>query len=227
MAIKFSSADARLDCGMFVPGVWTGLTAECWVYLYSNNNCKFIYEGGPGNITQRFFIGFDGINVNGAVHSVYGGKTVTGGLIPLNTWTHVAITNIWSYSGETGGNRLYVNGEEVANFMGITDTVNDPSYPLTLGNTDAVTGNYLMDGILDEVRIWNYKRTPNQIKTYMDKRIIPGPPSTGLFGLWRLDEGVLGSLPGGASAVDLISGFNGIASGTLSYVDGAPIQWGL
>jgi hypothetical protein len=82
-------------------------------------------------------------------------RGVAGPVIPVNTWTHLACV----HDGTTL--RLYVDGTEVASGANSLD----PTPPT--GNThvgsNAPAGDEEWNGRMDQLRIFNYARTPQQI----------------------------------------------------------------
>lgn len=97
--------------------------------------------------------------------------------VPLNQWTHVAIT--------VSSNRqvsYFVNGAAA----GVWDA---SALNTTLASSfhlgDNITRKF--DGILDEVQIWNTAFSPAQIQANMLQRA--AGTEAGLVGYWRFDEG--------------------------------------
>ena len=92
-----------------------------------------------------------------------GGSTTTlisrSGVIEAGEWRHVAAT----YDGARMA--IYVNGEEVAakSKSGVIDT--DDSVPVAIGNQPQ--GGRPFDGLIDEVRIYNWALTESDIQTDM------------------------------------------------------------
>jgi len=101
------------------------------------------------------------------------------GIIQLNEWSHIAGT----FDGEAV--RLYFNGELVDE--------NEVEGRLTNYNTDLSfgrLGNVPVDkfnGIIEEVRLWNYARNEQQIQGAMNVSLMGN--EEGLIGYWRFDEG--------------------------------------
>lgn len=122
-----------------------------------------------------------------------------GGNLPLNTWTHVALTI--SSSGTTRTIRIYVNGSQVN-----TTTYTGNFVPLATGRTFFIgnqedllvlnRGDRAFPGQLDEIRLWNYARSQSQLQS-AQSNCLSGTES-GLVGYWRLNDG-----PGSATAADL------------------------
>ncbi|MCR4330073.1 MAG: DUF2341 domain-containing protein [Candidatus Roizmanbacteria bacterium] len=121
-----------------------------------------------GNVSGTWYLFTDG--VNGANNI-----TLTGSEIPpLSQWSHIAFTldgsNGWKY---------YLNGTYI---KGGTFSVSiNTSTPTStyIGNRSDVSG-YSFDGKIDQVRIYNYARTPAQVAWDYNK----GAP----VALYKLDE---------------------------------------
>lgn len=94
------------------------------------------------------------------------------------TWYHVATT----YDGSTL--KLYVNGELDGSMTVDSPMVSYP-VPLTMGDNPEP---YPLDGMLDEVRLWDVARSEKEIRRFMGRTMRNAP--TGLIGHWPLDEGV-------------------------------------
>ncbi|MBI1805536.1 MAG: T9SS type A sorting domain-containing protein [Ignavibacteria bacterium] len=109
---------------------------------------------------------------------------------PLNEWLHFAMTY-----GDSILN-LYVNDSLVVTMPFVITGEN--TVPLRLGNTSdncPIAQRFL--GLIDEVRIWDVVRTPDQIRCYYN-RIIP-PSTPGLIGYWNFDGDSSGQVVGDAS----------------------------
>lgn len=102
----------------------------------------------------------------------------TSDLIAANTWTHVAVSYDGTQSSNTTKVRLYINGTSQA--LTCTGTV-----PSTLSSNDdyvelGKNSTKYWTGLMDEVRIYNYARTPAQIAWDYNR----GKP----LAYWKLDE---------------------------------------
>src|SRR5207247_1968842 len=99
------------------------------------------------------------INLFSAIHQT-GGKepNVQGGTIPLNTWTHVAMT----FDSAIGQYVLYVNGAPVASTLS-AGPIFTTSHNVQIGREDSYIGR-LFDGLVDEVEIFSRALTPSEIQ---------------------------------------------------------------
>ncbi|MFQ5880610.1 MAG: LamG domain-containing protein, partial [Dehalococcoidia bacterium] len=173
------------------------VTIEVWVYLRS-------YAGHGG--TSPFMLGKGGSDSYWlsffptgrlVVFRPGGGNVQTNRSIPLNTWTHIAVT----YDGAAFN--IYFNGEldTGASLAGPLTTTDDS---LRIGNNR--TGDGSPDGYIDEVRIWSVARTQAQIQAAMNTPIDEAMP--GLVAVWHLD----------CNAEDAVGGHHGTLVGDAEFV---------
>jgi hypothetical protein len=107
------------------------------------------------------------------------GNSVYDTVSTVGVWAHIAGT----YDGAIG--RLYVNGVQVGTLPGA-------SYPsadyLRLGTYFYFSGGQsFYGGEIDELRSWNYARSPEEINATMFQPLFGSEP--GLVGYWKFDEG--------------------------------------
>ena len=109
------------------------------------------------------------------------------GLIVLNTWYH--ITGV--IDAKNGVMKILINGAEVASQDFVGKDIHISSLPLRIGESHEVVkqGRFPFAGQIDEVRIFNYARTPEEIQTTMHTALSGKEP--GLVGYWRFDDFVL------------------------------------
>ncbi len=148
-----------------------GGTFSAWVYTNSDG------EGDSGRIGTKRTDATNGWEVitnwesSGAVRLAFnhGFNTQVGQWystnreITLNDWTHIAVT--YDNSSTSNIPSLYVNGTSVV----ITEVTapsgtrnDDNTYSLFIGNTN--TGSRTFDGMIDEVKVYNFTLTADQIK---------------------------------------------------------------
>jgi hypothetical protein len=98
-----------------------------------------------------------------------------------DVWYHAAAT----YDGSNW--RLYLNGVLETNlFVGQTprsDSIQHAGLGTAMNSSGVTNGAF--QGVLDEVRIWNYARSGSEIQNNMTNAI---PSAAGLVGRWSLDE---------------------------------------
>ena len=145
--------------------------------------------------------------------------------IALNTWYHVAGV----IDAKNGVMKILLNGTEVAR-RNFGQDIHISTLPLRIGGSHEeevqVQSNFA--GQIDEVRIFNYARTPEEIQATLNTTLTGD--ETGLVGYWNFDDGAAddlspnrndGNLYGDATivesdlkrlslqmAIDTVDGFN-------------------
>ncbi len=199
------TANTKVDAG--APAIFNNLgalTADIWIYPRTagdNNEGRFFDKTastGPNtgwyfkftNSTRTMQFKIDcgtagGPDVNDLVYE-------TTNVIPLNTWSHVALT--WDGNVDpTNHVHIYINGVEAsytnAQSCGGTGRVAETaSSNMKLGNSTG--SNRTFDGYLDNAKLYNYPRTTGQIIEDMNAgHPAPGSPIGSSMGHWRFDEG--------------------------------------
>jgi hypothetical protein len=130
-------------------------TGNSWNYTISSN------EGGSAYL--RFASGSSGYNMTTNIFD--------------DKWHHIGLTI------SSGGNlQWYVDGNTKNSYTGVTTTLNN--WVLCFGidpiNSTTCGTQYPFDGIMDNIRFYNYARTPEQIAWEYNR----GAP----VGHWRFDE---------------------------------------
>lgn len=166
------------------------LTLEAWVYLESYGSIQTIITKPSANGNLGYGLR---VNVNAQLNlTVSDGSNLCSydatTSIPRIEWTHVAGV----YDADEGIIKLYVNGVRMA-LNGDGSGTCSPGVALTnstgalnIGRESASSGRY-WNGILDEVRVWNYARPAAQLAQGVKTRL--AGTESGLAGYWRFDEG--------------------------------------
>ena len=138
-------------------------TAEAWVYPRSYGIYANIFDFGNSSLSTntvlRFSSATGGLDfyINGSVSISYTNA------IPLNQWSHIAIT----LTGTTG--RIYLNGQLVATGnLAVPQNVSRPN--CFVGGTNNSSSTKL-NAKIDEFRIWNGARTQEQIQDNMNRTL--------------------------------------------------------
>ena len=121
------------------------------------------------------------VNLFGALHQVGPREpTIQGGAIPLNAWTHVAMT----FDGASGAYRLYVNGQQVAS-QTASGNLFATNRNVLIGREDSFIGR-AFDGLVDEASIFSRALSAAEIQAIVTagaagkcKGETPGPGGTG------------------------------------------------
>jgi putative membrane-bound dehydrogenase-like protein len=140
--------------------VWTKyklagpFTVECWLKLDPGINNQDGILAGPGQLDLNFHDSTFRVWVGGAQHDIIVAKHKT---VP-DVWTHYAVTR-----DAQGVFRIYINGELDATSTGRnTNTFEN----LDVGRTNPNNGGTA--GWMNEFRLWNFARTPEQIRAEFD-----------------------------------------------------------
>ncbi len=184
-----------------------GLTLELWF------NATSFYRG-PGEVNsllrkniepgrQAYFLRFRSMGRNPVAEFCFGNQILQGRYdFRTNTWCHLAGT----YDGQVM--TILAQGEIIA--------TEHFSEPIRLDDSDLVIGKgdpsfsygEYFHGDVDEVRIWNVARSPEQIQASMSARLTGKEP--GLVAYWTFDDGGVKDLTG--------HGNNGVLQGQSKIV---------
>jgi len=165
----------------------TSWTLEAWVYprASGNGSDQDIISKWDGAADASYIMQIDRTGVLRVVTN--NGSTQTIGLsnasLTNNTWHHVAAT--FEGTNLTGTLKLYVNGVLDKTITNALTPINS-TQPLAFGREGNYSGGTL-NGIIDEVRLWNVVRTDAEIANNRNVRL--AGTESGLAGLWRFDEG--------------------------------------
>jgi len=199
--VTFGAAASTLGAAKFTVETWfrregTGVTTSTGSGGLANALplvTKGRAEQEASNVDMNYFLG---INVNGATSTLAadfeeGATGTTPGLnhpivgvapIALNTWYHAAVT----YDGSSL--QLYLNGapDGPAVFVGQpprADSIQHAALGTAMTSAGAAAGFFA--GMLDEARIWNYGRSPQQIAAAAGREI---PNAFGLLARWSFND---------------------------------------
>ena len=173
-------------------GIVKGLsdfTVSAWVNPASDDTWARVFDFGTGTTVYMFMtINGGGAGLRFAITTGGGGaeqQLTGGGHLPLNTWSHVAVT----LSGTTG--TLYLDGTPVATNPNMT------LHPSILGNTNqnwigrSQFPDPFLNAIVDDFNIYDLALSPDEIAS-----LASGEPGAGDVADYELDE------TGGAAALD-------------------------
>jgi subtilisin-like proprotein convertase family protein len=192
---------------------------DAWVNPSDNTSAKYIITKGATHQTTSFSFYLNSYNELGFYIGSPDVVISTGHYVPVNTWSHVAIT--WQHVSP-----LYYDLQFYLNGVAITTTgtilfgmpINNDS--IRIGSSQIYPGN-TFKGYIDEVRIWQYKLPYDTLRKYMftSARSILTPQ---LFCAWIFDGnlnsyGSLENYRGRFVGDARFSGYSNENSNTYSY----------
>ena len=159
--ISFDGAAGSLQlCAVDDLAIEEGFTVEAWVY--SPQWKAEVWQGSIVNTDAQ------GPDAGWALRAGQSGRlnlvmsvdnrwfeVTTEAVMNANQWYHVAATV------EAGEVNLYIGGAAVASGS-FTGSPTPSSAPLTVGDSPGFPGR-VFNGVIDEVRVWNYARTGEQL----------------------------------------------------------------
>jgi hypothetical protein len=164
----------------------SNLTIEAWVYVpvspkFSINT---IYSKKNPGVWSGYMFGFNNYETTdlkvtfecGNTSAISSNKTLNSG-----SWNHAAI--VISNNGTIG--TFYINGSHAGSFNVLL--TNASSFSEFIGSMHS-SGMYSLQGILDELRIWNTARTQQEILDNMDNPLTGS--ETGLVAYYDFDQGI-------------------------------------
>ena len=166
-AIQFDGVDDRVRVADSLSlHVTNSLTVEAWVYPTRVNNWSAIVIKEIPNTFSYVLYGW-WFGTDSAAGTTSNGERATsgGGSLPLNTWTHIAMT----YNGAQ--QILYINGNAVASNAD-TGIINITSDPLSIGGNGQAS-NEVFTGKIDEVRVYNVALSQAAIRRDMNAPVGP------------------------------------------------------
>jgi hypothetical protein len=199
-------------------------TFEAWVNYTGSNTFNTILSKGNGNSNNNEYI----FQIQGGSLMLFNGRAPSssvwyssGFVIPTNTWTHVAAT----YNSTTSILGFYVNGNLVntqiaMNFLTPINAANN-NFLIGIQGTNCQCNRF--NGQIDELRIWNVARTPNDIRENI-YRTINGNVS-GLVAAYNFNQGIANG--NNAGLTTLLDQNNGLHNGVLNSftLNGTTSNW--
>lgn len=170
-AYSFDGLSSYIEVPGFPDLTGTSFTISMLVYPRSSGQSS--YDAGTGGTficrnTSATYAGYsmgmsnygtDNNKVkwwNKGYNDVYSGTA-----LQMNTW--YCVTLVFKYNGNNNNEvTYYINGNYDNSKSGIADIVT-PTSELAFGKKSFITGYF--DGKIDEVKVWNYALTSNEVKS--------------------------------------------------------------
>ena len=213
-----------------LPANVTNFTVEAWVnpsYNYPSGTYNYIFSVmATGDTTHNMLAclarGMFTLYFSGSWHPAYGTETAAELSVPLNEWTHVAV----SKTKESA--RLFINGEFKweATSDRLTNTVTT-SYLAAIGsertghnNTSSLNdaNNRVFQGKLADVRLWTEARSDADIAADYARRLTGA--ETNLFVYVPFSDGTAG----GSSVKNWVEGLDLVVPPTMQLVEDSALD---
>ena len=191
---QLASITDAAQTGLDITGA---MSIECWVKLESSPaegtsmafvskqtttgnqvSYQFYYQLSSGVYQLVFYISPDGV----AANRTYLTKNVT---LTNGTYYHLASTFDPAQSSGSRG-KLYVNASDQSATDGLGTSIYNSSARFNIGAANSISPLNYLDGLIDDVRIWNDVRTPTEISTYYQTELAGN--ESNLQGYWKLNN---------------------------------------
>jgi len=190
----------------------SNITIETWIkpqssvfsrVVFAQLNASNFISVSTGGSNQIYFY------INNTV------SAATNASLPLNQWTHVACT----WNGTTQQTEVYFNGMLQTTVSGGSSSIGNDNI-MTIGSR--TNGAQYFNGELDELRIWDVKRSVCDINSSMNSEFTQAQPN--LVAYYNFNQGVAG---GNNSAVTSLLDFTTNYNGTLNnfMLGGTTSNW--
>ena len=231
-ALNFDGVDDYVNCGDI--GALAGisqLTIETWVKVdILNNYSTFISKSLSDEDRIHIQLSTDGLGgTDDFALSVSNGSNgfayTDANVVQVGTLQHIAMVFDGTQVGDANRLKFYVNGiQQTLVFYSPgsvpATTPNNATSLLVGAETD---GFLALDGLMDEVRIWNVARTEAEIQNNMYNSI--DPITSGLVAYYPFNQGTAGGNNSGVTTLDDVTLNNN--DGTLNNfaLSGSTSNW--
>jgi hypothetical protein len=142
------------------------VTVAVWLNLAGSTNYQIVEKGGTDGNAWKFSYGFrtETSRQLRAQWDNVGFYTGTAGVVPLSTWTNVAIT--FDPAGGPNNWKWYVNGV-VTNQTTWAGPLRTNTNAMVLGRDNYGSGRWYFNGMMDDLRIYNEALTADMIALAM------------------------------------------------------------
>lgn len=215
-AMNFDGVDDAVITN--TPGITGSASRTVEAWILTSKDSQPVSQGGSdqsvivdwGNTYSGSRFTFN-ILWNNAIRLESAGQGVSG-TIPVNdsVWHHVAV--VYDNSSSTEKVKLYVDGvlDVVGNITNIyTSATNNIRIGMRIDNVKPFQGS------IDEVRVWNYARTQEEIQATMNQEFCTIPSS--LVAYYDFEEGVPGADNSAITTIE--NSVTGAQEGSLTNFD--------
>ncbi|MEP6901376.1 MAG: LamG-like jellyroll fold domain-containing protein [Actinomycetota bacterium] len=143
--------------------ITSSFTAEAWINPTSLAANPVIFERSDGTLTNRIGLQILSSGVIGGYMDSSAGFNVSGGIIPINTFTHV----IYLFDDAANSARLYVNGVQIASSTETRSPAGSTG-TLTIGTSPISPDPDFFAGRIDEFSLYNRALTDAEITSLVN-----------------------------------------------------------
>ncbi|MCW1147106.1 LamG-like jellyroll fold domain-containing protein, partial [Flavobacterium lacisediminis] len=223
--LNFDGSNDMVGLGSSLSSTLNGanfFTAEAWINVPNTTGVKTIVGNHISNGAQ-FNLRIDGSRLNGFLgFGAYGANTSVGSIV-ANTWHHVAMV----YNDTTL--KLYIDGIEAASVnIPLAYSLQTSAQPYMIGASGY--GGEFFNGSIDEVKIWNIAKTPDQLLATKNCEL-QGTES-GLIAYYKFNQGVDQANNSAITTLLATTGPNGtitnftLNGSTSNFLVGSPVATG-
>ncbi len=191
-SLQFSSGSVSAGNVPALSGA-SKFTLEAWVKFNSTTPWSSVfYRNGSG--TNRIVLS---TGTNNSLHVVVSNGVTNyansaNNVISPNQWYHVAMVYDGTQSTDAAKLKLYINGQQRTLTFGggtVPATTGTTTAPMVIGAIDQGTGGNYLNGVVDEVRVWNEALSQTTISGWKNKTIGACHPNVAnLQVYWQLDD---------------------------------------
>ena len=195
-----------------------GASVSVWVYWNGSSTADRFISKAQNNSPYEgdFYLQINGQDTQLVIATFRTGSSTnptvtTTSTMPINTWTHIAAT----YDTLTNTEKIYFNGVLQETNTSATNEIGNFTGTLCFASNCSFVGG-AFPGKLDDIRIYNYARTANQVIEDMNGgHPAPGSPVGSATAYWKFDEGY------STTAYDSNQSTGGVENLTLSTATSA------
>lgn len=160
------------------------LTQEAWVY-WKGSSAAFTEIFTKDLVSAFAITSANQLHANFGNGSTWGAGVNSTTLIPLNTWTHVAVTR-----SAAGAVKIYING--VLDASTATLNLSGGNAAIRAIGAKPVGGTNFgpFNGAIDELKVWNTERTAAEVLAGMGSELVGN--EVGLLGYYNFNQGTAG-----------------------------------
>ncbi|MFM1947279.1 MAG: hypothetical protein RL207_1562, partial [Bacteroidota bacterium] len=204
-ALDFDGVDDYVNVGDIIENL-SDVTVEAWVYWEGSSLAHSEIFAKDG-ISSMAITSANKLHANFGNGSIWIAGLDSQNPIPLNKWTHVAVTR------QSGTVKMFINGVEDAATT-TNNATGQNSSPRIIGGkmVGSSVSNTLFNGKIDELRFWNIARTTAQISSNTTTQFLGN--ETNLLAYYNFNQGIQNG--NNTAVTTLTNSVNSANNGTIT-----------